>query len=49
MKEQASCAGSAHEGSAATLEDVAQRYDNRLPLGLSVGQVADLAQYLKSL
>lgn len=38
-----------HDGSAATLEDVAQRYNDRLSLGLSASQVADLAQYLKSL
>lgn len=38
-----------HDGSAATLEDVAQRYNDRLSLGLSSSQVADLAQYLKSL
>jgi mono/diheme cytochrome c family protein len=38
-----------HNGSAATLEDVAQTYNNRMSLGLSASQVADLAQYLKSL
>jgi mono/diheme cytochrome c family protein len=38
-----------HDGSAATLEDVAQTYNNRMSLGLSAGQVSDLAQYLKSL
>lgn len=38
-----------HDGSAATLEDVARRYDSRLALGLSAQQIADLAQYLKSL
>ena len=38
-----------HNGSAATLEDVAQTYNTRLSLGLSAAQVADLAQYLKSL
>lgn len=38
-----------HDGSAATLQDVVQRYDNRLGLGLSTQQIADLAQYLKSL
>jgi mono/diheme cytochrome c family protein len=38
-----------HDGSAATLEDVAQTYNVRRGLGLSAEQVADLAQYLKSL
>lgn len=38
-----------HDGSAATLQDVGQRYNSRLALGLSAQQVADLAQYLKSL
>jgi cytochrome c5 len=38
-----------HNGSAATLEDVVQRYDARLALGLTAGQAADLVQYLKSL
>lgn len=38
-----------HNGSAATLEDVVQIYDTRMSLGLSDSQVADLAQYLKSL
>lgn len=38
-----------HNGSAATLEDAAQTYNNRLSLGLSASQVSDLAQYLKSL
>jgi mono/diheme cytochrome c family protein/cytochrome c5 len=38
-----------HNGSAATLEDVAQTYNDRMSLGLSAGQIADLAQYLKSL
>lgn len=38
-----------HDGSAATLEDVAQTYNVRRGLGLSQEQVADLAQYLKSL
>ena len=38
-----------HNGSAATLEDVAQTYNNRMSLGLSASQVSDLAQYLKSL
>ncbi len=38
-----------HNGSAATLEAVAQTYNTRLSLGLSAQQVTDLAQYLKSL
>ncbi len=38
-----------HDGSAATLEDVVQRYDVRLSLGLTPQQIADLAQYLRSL
>jgi len=38
-----------HDGSAATLEDVGRRYDARMALGLSAQQIADLAQYLKSL
>jgi mono/diheme cytochrome c family protein len=38
-----------HDGSAATLEDAVTAYDTRLSLGLTPAQVADLAQYLKSL
>ena len=38
-----------HDGSAATLDDVARIYNTRLALGLSPQQLADLAQYLKSL
>jgi mono/diheme cytochrome c family protein len=38
-----------HDGSAATLDDVVQRYNTRLALGLSSAQMADLVQYLKSL
>ena len=38
-----------HNGSAATLEDVARTYNNRRSLGMSENQIADLAQYLKSL
>lgn len=38
-----------HDGSAATLDAVAERYNQRLGLGLSAQDVADLAQYLKSL
>ena len=38
-----------HDGSAATLDDVAKTYNTRLGLGLSAQDVADLTQYLKSL
>jgi mono/diheme cytochrome c family protein len=38
-----------HDGSAATLEDVANRYNQRRALGLDAQEIADLAQYLKSL
>lgn len=38
-----------HDGSAATLEDVTRTYNSRKQLGLSTQQVADLAQYLRSL
>ncbi|MFZ1500129.1 MAG: c-type cytochrome [Giesbergeria sp.] len=38
-----------HDGSAATLDEVAQTYNARLGLGLSAQDVSDLAQYLKSL
>lgn len=38
-----------HNGSAATLEDVVRTYNSRQSLGLSEAEVADLAQYLKSL
>jgi mono/diheme cytochrome c family protein len=38
-----------HDGSAATLEDVAQTYNTKRSLGLNDQQIADLAQYLKSL
>ena len=38
-----------HDGSAATFEDVGQIYNDKMSLGLSAGQIADLAQYLKSL
>ena len=38
-----------HDGSAATLEDVAQTYNRKRALGLTAQDVADLAQYLKSL
>jgi mono/diheme cytochrome c family protein len=38
-----------HDGSAATLEDVAAIYNVRRGLGLTPQEIADLAQYLKSL
>lgn len=38
-----------HNGSAATLEDVARTYNSKRSLGLSDQEIADLAQYLKSL
>jgi cytochrome c peroxidase len=38
-----------HDGSAATLEDVGQRYNTRFGLGLTTQEIADLAQYMKSL
>jgi mono/diheme cytochrome c family protein len=38
-----------HDGSAATLEDVAARYNSERSLGLSAQQLNDLAAYLKSL
>jgi mono/diheme cytochrome c family protein len=38
-----------HDGSAATLEDVGNAYNNRRALGLTAQEIADLAQYLKSL
>ncbi|MFL6694744.1 MAG: c-type cytochrome [Ramlibacter sp.] len=38
-----------HDGSAATLEDVASTYNTRQHLGLSDQDVKDLAQYLRSL
>ena len=38
-----------HDGSAATLADVVERYDAASALGLTVQQKADLAEYLKSL
>ena len=38
-----------HDGSAATLEEVVTVYDRRLGLGLTAQEVADVAQYLKSL
>lgn len=38
-----------HDGSAATLEDVVQIYNNKRSLGLTRQQVIDVAQYVKSL
>ena len=38
-----------HDGSAATLEDVGQRYNTKFGLGLTTQEIADLAQYMKSL
>lgn len=38
-----------HDGSAATLEDVGRRYNTQRSLGLTEQEIADLAQYLKSL
>ena len=38
-----------HDGSAATLDDVAQTYNTRKSLGLSAQEVSDLAHYLRSL
>jgi len=38
-----------HDGSAATVEQVVQTYNTKRSLGLSAQQMADLAQYLKSL
>jgi cytochrome c peroxidase len=38
-----------HDGSAATLDDVVEHYDDHFDLGLTAGQKADLVQYLLSL
>ena len=38
-----------HNGTAATLTDVVNAYNDRRSLGLSSGEVSDLVQYLKSL
>jgi cytochrome c peroxidase len=38
-----------HDGSAATLEDVAATYNAGRGLGLTAQEVADLAHYLRSL
>jgi cytochrome c peroxidase len=38
-----------HDGSAATLADVVERYNSKLALNLTAQQKADLVEYLKSL
>ena len=38
-----------HDGSAETLDEVVQTYNTRKALGLTAQEIADLAQYLKSL
>lgn len=38
-----------HDGSAATLDDVGQIYNNKRQLGLTAQEITDLTQYLKSL
>jgi hypothetical protein len=38
-----------HNGSAATLTDVVERYDTRRSLGLTPAEIADVVEYLKSL
>ncbi len=38
-----------HDGSAATLEDVVEHYDQALELGIGDEDRADLVQYLRSL
>lgn len=38
-----------HDGSAATLSDVVERYNSQLNLGLTADEKADLTEYLKSL
>lgn len=38
-----------HDGSAATTDQVVQTYNTRRSLGLTAQEVADVAQYLKSL
>jgi hypothetical protein len=38
-----------HNGTSPTLEAVVQTYNTRQSLGLTAAQIADLAQYLKSL
>jgi hypothetical protein len=40
---------SAHNGSAATLDDVVRTDNQRKSLGLPDNQIADLVQYLRSL
>jgi cytochrome c peroxidase len=38
-----------HDGSAATLEEVVEHYDDVRDLGLSAKQKSDLVEYLKTL
>ena len=38
-----------HDGSAATLADVVERYDTSATLGLTAAEKTDLVEYLKSL
>ena len=38
-----------HDGSAASLEDVGAAYRTRRGLGMTPAEIADLAQYLRSL
>lgn len=38
-----------HDGSAATQSEVVERYNTRRGLGLSPGEIGDVAQYVKSL
>ena len=38
-----------HDGSAATLQDVVEHYDNDLGLGLTADEMADLVEYLSSI
>jgi cytochrome c peroxidase len=38
-----------HDGSAASLEAVAQAYNTKRSLGLTAQEISDLAHYLKSL
>jgi mono/diheme cytochrome c family protein len=38
-----------HDGSAATLQDVVEHYDNELGLGLTADEMADLVEYLSSI
>jgi len=38
-----------HNGSAATLDDVVAKYNAKKSLGLTSAEIADVAQYVKSL